>query len=248
MVKFAFALVWILAVQDDPIVAEALRGYRHAWSDFREGSAVTYLETTRVPEVDNSGNLVFRDLSAKVTWLLGGADNDRATLRITSDGRESEFPTHFALPHWAQGKGVRRPDEEIAVGDRKFTCRVTVIAVDAEQEASEVTTIWQNAKAPGWAVKVRNETLARGHRNTSEETILLALDQKVKVGDAEVACYLVQITSEVENGNKVVKKEWRADDVPGRVVRRETHHFGKDGREIEAAFSKTEVVSFSTRK
>lgn len=248
MMKIAAVLVVLASVQDDPLVTQALRGYRHAWADFREGSVVVYLETTRVPEVDNGGNLVFKNLQAKVTWLVGNTDGDRATLRIESDGRESEFPTHFAPPHWVQGKGEKRPDEEITVGDRKYACRVTAIAIDPDKEASELTTIWQSAKAPVWAVKVRNETFARGHRNTSEESLLVAVDEKVKVGDADVLTSVVQVTTEVENGNKVVKKEWRSDEVPGRVVRRETRHYGKDGREIEAAFSKTDVVSFKTRK
>lgn len=248
MTKLAALLVALAFVQDDPLVVAALQGFRHPWVEFRDGSTVTYVETTRLPEVDNSGSLVFKDLAVKVTWSLAKTDGDRAVLRIESDGRESEFPTHFAPPNWAVGKGEKKPDEEITVGSQKYACRVTAIAVDADKEASELTTVWQNGKAPGWAVKVRNETFARGHRNTWEESLLTAVDEKVKVGDAEVACYVVQVTTEVENGNRVVKKEWRSDEVPGRVVRRETRHYGKDGREIGAAFSKTDVVSFKTRK
>jgi hypothetical protein len=44
-----------------------------------------------------------------------------------------------------------------------------------------------------------------------------------------------------------VKREWRSDAVPGRVVRRETRYFTGD-RENEGAAVKMEVVSFEARR
>lgn len=244
-----FAILTLAAlVQDDPVVAEALKGFHHPWSEFREGATVTYSQTTRRPEIDNSGNLVMKDVVSSVIFTMGNTDGSRGVVRIESEGRESDFPLHFTPPHWAAGKGERKADEELTVAGKKFVCRVTAVAVDPDKDASETTTIWQNDKAPGWAVRVKNETFARGQRNTWEESVLVAVEEKVKTAEAEVPCYVVEVTSQVEAGNKVVKKEWRSEEVPGRLVRREERHFTKDGREIEAAFTKMEVVRFKGRK
>ncbi len=233
-------------LQDDPVAAAALKGYSHPWAEFREGSTVTYHETTRRPEVDGAGNLVLKEIVTPVTWSVLTTDGNKSVLRIQSEGQESDVPHHFVRPNWTKGKGERQADEELAVGGSKFLCRVTTISVDADKDASEVTTIWQNPEAPGWAVKVRNETRVRGKPNTTEESVLVAMLAKLKVGEREVACHVVQVTTEVENGGRVVQKEWRSDEVPGKVVRRETRHY-RAGREIEAAFSKMDVVSFKGR-
>jgi hypothetical protein len=245
-IGIAFLFLGALA-QDDPLVASALRGYHHPWAGFREGSAVTYRETSRRPEVDGNGNLVLKEVVSQMVWSVASTDGDKATLRIQGEGQDSEVLHHFALPNWTQGKGERRAEEDLVVGATRYPCKVTAIVIDADKDASEVTTIWQNPLAPGWAVKVRNETFMRGKINTSEETLLIGVREEVKVGDRDVPCRVVQVTTEVDSGGRVVKKEWRADEVPGGVVRRETRHYQR-GREIEAAFTQMEVVRFSGRK
>jgi hypothetical protein len=247
MMKISAILVLSALLQDDPVAAAALKGFSHPWADFRVGSTVTYKETSRRPEVDGAGNLVLKDVVTQVVWSMASTDGEKAVLRIQSEGQDSEVPYHLALPNWTKGKGERKADEEVQVGGTKFMCKVTTISVDADKDASEVTTIWQNPEAPGWAVKVRNETFVRGKTNTSEEAVLVGLQETVKVGDREVPCRLVQVTTEVDNGGRVVKKEWRSDEVPGGILRKETRHYQR-GREIEAAFSKMEVVRFNGRK
>ena len=215
----SFALLILPAfLQDDPVVATALRGYGHPWADFREGSTVTYKETSRRPEVDGGGNLVLKDVVTQVVWSMASTNGEKAVLRIQSEGQDSEVPYHFVLPNWTKGKGERKADEEIQIGGKKFLCKVTTISVDPDQDASEVTTIWQNPEAPGWAVKFRNETFVRGKSNTSEEAVLVGLNETVKVGDREVVCRVVQVTTEVDTGGRVVKKEWRADEIPGGIL------------------------------
>ncbi|HLF92473.1 MAG TPA: hypothetical protein VJB14_03365 [Planctomycetota bacterium] len=248
MIKTFVSLLLVAALaQDDPIAAAAIKGFRHPWSEFGEGCTVTYRETIKRPEIDDGGNLVLKDVVSEMIWTVESTDGAKAVLKIASEGREAEVPHHFALPNWAKGKGERKADEEVVVGGVKVACRVTTIAVDADKDASQVTTIWQNPEMPGWAVRFLNETLVRGKRNTSEEELLLSAREKVKVGEQEVVCYVVQATTEVEGGARVVRKEWRSGEVPGVLVRQDMRHY-RAGREIEAARSKKEVVSFRSRK
>lgn len=248
MIKLATAAILAGAfLQDDPVVATALRDYKHPWADFAEGATVTYKDTVKRPEIDQGGNLVLRDVETQMVWTVGPTEGGKVVLKVASDGRESEFPHHLSAPGWSKGKGERKPDEEIAVGGSKFGCRVTAILIDLDKDASQVATIWQNPEAPGWAVRFRNETFAKGRRNTAEEESLVALEEKVKVGDREVACHVLERKTEVEGELREIRKEWRSGEVPGRVVRREVRHY-RGGREITAAASKMEVVSFKSRK
>ena len=91
------------------------------------------------------------------------------------------------------------------------------------------------------------ETLLKGKPNTFEEEIVLDVDQKVKAGDRELACVLVQVTVDSVGGVKTVRKEWRSDEVPGRVARRESRQY-LNGKELDSAFSQMEVVRFRAKR
>lgn len=242
------ALILILSMifQEDPIAAEALQGYKHPWADFGDGSMVQVKETLRRPDIDATGKLVYKDVTTEITWTVMSSQGEKATLRVEGGGQESVFPYFITPPNWARGKGERKGTEVLTVGGTKRTCQVTLIKLDVDKDAGQVTTISKCADVPYWAVRWRVDTLLKGQVNTSEEELVLDVGQKVKVGDREIPCVLVQSTVET-GGVKTVKKEWRSDEVPGRVVRREGRQY-LSGKELESSVSQMEVVRFRAKR
>lgn len=243
----ALVLLSPFLLQDDPVAAEALQGYRHPWADFANGTTVTYRETTRRPDIDAAGKLVYKDVTNDVTWTVLAAAGEKTTFKIEGGGQESHIPYFINPPSWARGKGERRGTEEIEVGGVKRVCAVTVISLDADKDAGQVTTICKSREVPYWAVRWRVETLMKGKTNTSEEEVVLEVDRRVKVGDRELTCVVVLSTVETPGGVKTVRKEWRCDEVPGRVVRREGRQY-MNGKEVESSVLQMEVVRFQSKR
>jgi hypothetical protein len=245
--------VWTLillapfVVQDDPIAVEAMRGYKHSWAEFGDTSSVTLRETIRRPDIDPSGKLVYREVTSDVSWTVVAATGEKTTFKIDGGGQESMLPFFINPPSWARGTGQRKGSEEITVGGVKRTCQLTVISLDADKDAGQVTTISKCPEVPYWAVRRRVETLLKGKPNTFEEELVLEVDQKVKVGDRELPCVLVQVTVDSVGGVKTVRKEWRSDEVPGRVARRESRQY-LNGKELESGFSQMDVVRFRAKR
>ncbi len=235
------------APQDDEVAAEALKGWKHAWAGFGDGAQVVTRETSRQPDISPAGKLVYKDVTNDITTTVVAAAGEKTTLRIAGAGQESEFPFFMALPGWARGRGERRGTELVEFGGAKRECQVTTISLDAGKDASQVTTIWKSPEVPYWAVRRRTETLAQGTPNTSEEERVLEAGVKVKVGDREISCVVVESTVEAVGGTKTVKKEWRSDEVPGRVARRETRQY-LNGKEQDSGYSQMEVVKVKGRR
>ena len=242
-----FAILLPLSLQDDPIAAEALKGYQHPWAGFGNGCSVTMRETTRRPDIDDSGKLVYRDVVSEVTWSVVASEGEKATFKVEGGGQESVIPFFITMPNWARGKGAKRGTEDITVGGIRRVCDIITISLDADKDAGQVTTISKSPELTYWAARWRVETLIKGRSNTSEEELLLDVDQKVKVGDRELRCVLVQATVDVVGGIRTVRKEWRSDDVPGRVARRETRQF-LNGKELDSGATQMEVVRFNSKR
>jgi len=247
MKSMMLILIAPLLLQQDPIAAEAIRGYKHPWADFGDASSVTMRETIRRPDIDASGKLVYKDITSDVTWTVVAAVGEKTTFKIEGGGQESVLPFFISAPSWARGVGERKGTEEITVGGVKRTCQVTQIALDVDKDAGQVTTISKCPDVPYWAVRRRVETLLKGKPNTFEEEIVLEVDQKVKIGDREVACVLVQVTVDAVGSVKTVRKEWRSDEIPGGVARRESHQY-LNGKELDSALSQMEVVRFRAKR
>ena len=234
-------------LQDDPVAAQAMEGYRHPWAGFGDASSVTFRETTRRPDIDAKGQLVYKDVAVEITWTVAASAGEKTTFKIVGDGQESVIPFFITAPNWARGKGEKRGVEELVVGGVKRTCQVTTISLDADKDAGQLTTICKSPEVPYWAVRWRTETLINGRPNTSEEERVLEIDQKVKVGDRDVSCIVVEAVVETSAGAKTVRKEWRSDEVPGRLVRRETRQF-LNGKEVDSAATQMEVVRFRLKR
>jgi hypothetical protein len=245
--SWLLVLLLPLSLQDDPIAAEAMRGYQHPWAGFGNGCSVTMRETVRRPDISDSGKLVYRDQVNEVTWTVVASAGEKATFKVEGGGQETIIPYFITMPGWARGKGAKKGSEEVTVGGVKRVCDVTMISLDADKDAGQVTTISKTPELPYWAVRWRVETLLKGKSNTSEEELLLDVDQKLKVGDRELLCVVVQVTVDVVGGVRTVRKEWRSDEVPGRVVRRETRQF-LNGKELESGATQMEVVRFNVKR
>jgi len=248
LVKTLLIAVSILLLpQQDPIATEAMRGYKHPWADFGDGSSVTMRETVRRPDIDASGKLVYKDVTTDVTWTVVAAVGEKTTFKIEGGGQESVLPFFITPPSWARGVGERKGTEEIPVGGVKRTCQVTLIALDVNKDAGQITTISKSPDVPYWAVRRRVETLIQGKPNTFEEDLVLEVDQKVKIGEREVVCVLVQVTVDAVGGVKTVRKEWRSDEIPGGVAKREARQY-LNGKELDSAYSQMEVVRFRAKR
>lgn len=234
-------------LQDDPVAAEALKGWKHPWLGFGDGSQITTKETLRVPDISPQGRLVYKDLVSEMTTTVLAAAGEKTTLKIEGAGQESYIPYFTTTPGWARGRGERKGTEQLLVGGVKRECEVTQISLDVNKDAGQVTVISKSPEVPYWAVRWRTETLAQGRANTSEEELVLETGVKVKAGDRELDCVVVQTTVEAVGGVKTVKKEWRSEEVPGRVAKRETRQYLKD-KEVESAFSQMDVVRFKGKR
>src|SRR5258706_4951000 len=119
-----------LLLQDDPVGADALKGYLQPWAGFGDGSSVTLRETIKRPDIDAAGKLVYRDVTNEVTWAVMQATGEKTTFKVEGGGQESVIPFFITPPGWTRGKGERKGEEELVGGGGKRTCQVTAITLD----------------------------------------------------------------------------------------------------------------------
>src|SRR5258708_38468042 len=160
-----------LLVQDDPVAAEALKGWKHPWADVGDGWSITTRETLRVPDIDAKGQLVYKPVTNELTTTVLAAAGEKTTLKIEGAGQESYIPYFTVLPSWARGRGEKRGMETIEVGGVKHECEVTQIALDLDKDAGQLATICKSPEVPYWALKWRTETLGPGRADTEEEKV-----------------------------------------------------------------------------
>lgn len=236
-----------LLVQDDAVASEALKGWTHPWAGFGDGSTITTRETLRVPDIGPDGKLVYKGVVSETKSTVMAQAGEKTTLKIEGGGQESYIPYFTTLPSWARGRGEKKGIESITVGGVARACEVTQLSLDTNKDAGQLTIICKSPEVPYWAVKWRTETLIQGKANTWEEDLVLETGVKVTVGDREVVCVVVQSTIEAVGGAKTVKKEWRTEEIPGRLAKREVRQYLKD-KEVESAYSQMEVVSFKGKR
>jgi hypothetical protein len=238
-----------LLPQGDPVVAEALKDYQHPWAVFAEGASVTQRETFRQPDIDAAGKLAYKAVTNEVTWSVALIEGEKTTLRIEGEGgQESAIPYFIGFPTWARGVGEKKGTEVLEIGGKKLTCEVTEILLDPGKDASQRTTIAKSSEVPYWMVRRRVETFMQGKLNTSEEERVVEVGAKVKVGARELGCVVVDVTVEAAGYTKTVRREWRTDEVPGRVAKRVVKQYTAAGKEVEGAASEMDVVRFKLKR
>lgn len=240
-------LLLAVALQDDPLAAEFLKAWKHPWAGFGPGSQVKFRQTSKRPDIDAKGELVYRDETEDVTYSVVTQAGEKPTLRIRSGDVSSDIPYFVQVPGWFRGKGARKGTEALKVGELTFDCEVTTFTLDEGKDLSQVTTVHAVAGAPVWAVRMRVETRANGRATTAEEERLAAIDQVLKIGGREVLCQVVEVRTEVADGPTTLKREWRTDEIPGRVARREQKVL-QNGKEVAGASLQMEVVSFEAKR
>lgn len=239
---------WLVAclLQSD-LAAEALRGWKHAWADFDSGSSVKAKVTTKRPSISAEGELVYRDETDEMTYVVVKNDGEKPVISMRSTLQTSEIPYYLTPPTWFRGAVEKKGKESLETAGRVWDCDVYVFSLDEGKDASQKTTVWKAAGAPTWAVRTRVETFLNGRRNTMVEETLILLDQPVEIEDRTLRCPVVEMRTEVEGGPTTVKREWRTDAVPGRVARSETRLFDK-GKEVPSGAQQMEVVSFHAKR
>ena len=240
-------LLLAVALQDDPLAAEFLKAWKHPWAGFGPGSIVKFRQQSKRPDISAKGELVYRDETEEITYSVVTQAGEKPTLRIRSGDVSTDIPYFVQAPTWFRGKGARKGTEALKVGELTIECEVTTFTLDEGKDLSQVTTVHAAAGTPVWAVKVRVETLANGKPNTADEERLVAIDQLLKVGGREVICQVVEVRTEVVGGATTVKREWRTDEIPGRVARREQRMVQK-GKDVEGGALQMEVVSFEAKR
>lgn len=240
-------LLLAVALQDDPLAAEFLKAWKHPWAGFRPGSIVKMRQVSKRPDIDAKGELVYRDETEELSYSIVTQAGESPTLRIRSGDLSSDIPYFLQPPGWFRGKGERKGTESLKVGEITFLCDVTTFTLDGGKDLSQVTTVHAAAGAPVWAIKVRVETKANGKTNTADEERLVAVDQALKIGGREVLCQVVEVLTEVTGGPTTIKKEWRSDEIPGRVARRE-QKVVQNGKDVAGASLQMDVVSFETKR
>ena len=198
-------------LQTDPLSDDLLSGWRHPWAGFAPGSKVVFRQTSKRPDIDAAGKLVYRDETEEVAYTVVTQEGEKPTIRIRSGDVSSDIPYFTSSPGWFRGKVERKAKAAVAVGDKSYDCAVTTFTLDEGKDLSQVTTVHTAPGTPVWAVRLRVETLANGVVNTSDEERWIGADQAVKIGDREVICQLVEVRTEVKDGPVTVKREWRSD-------------------------------------
>ena len=234
-------------LQSDLLSDDLLKGWRHPWAGFAPGSKVVFRQTSKRPDISPKGELVYRDEAEEVTYTVVTQEGEKPTIRIRSGDVSSDIPYFTASPGWFRGKVERKAKAKVPVGERAWDCDVTTFTLDEGKDLSQVTTVHTAPGTPVWAVRMRVETLVNGVMNTADEERWVAADQAVKIGDREVVCQLVEVRTEVKDGPVTVKREWRSDEIPGRVARREVR-VEQGGKVVEAASTQMSVVSFETKR
>lgn len=236
--------ILLLALQAE---SEVLKDWRHPWGGFAPGSTVKFRQLSKRPDISPEGQLVYRDEAEEITYTVVTQEGEKPTIRIRSGDVSSDIPYFTTPPGWFRGKVERKASETLKVGELEIPCQVTTFTLDEGKDLSQVTTVHTAPGLPVWAPRVRVETLANGTVTTAEEERWVARDQALKIGGRDVVCQLVEARTEVKDGPLTVRREWRSDEIPGRVARRELKVL-QNGKEVEAASTQMEVVSFEAKR
>jgi hypothetical protein len=181
------------------------------------------------------------------TWTLATAEAFKVHLKIEGGGQESVIPFGTGTPSWARGAASKKDARDFEVGGRKVPGQVYELALDADKDAGQLTTIVKSAAIPYWALLRRVETRIQGKANTSEEERVVGVEEKLRVLGRDFLCTVVEMTTEAAGGPKTVKREWRADEVPGRVLKYEVRQYFH-GKEQPSGRSEMEVVRYDAKR
>lgn len=237
-------IMLLLALQAE---SDVLKGWKHPWGGFGPGSIVKVKQLSKRPDIDKDGQLVYRDETEDMSYSVVTQQGEQPTIRIRSGDVSSDIPFFAAQPNWFRGKVEKGAPETLKVGEKSFECQVTTFTLDEGKDLSQVTTLHTASGAPVWALRLRVETRVNGAMTTAEEERWVAADQAVKIGARDVTCQLVEIRTEVKDGPTTLKREWRNDEIPGRVARREVKVL-QNGKEVPQASTQMEVVSFDAKR
>jgi hypothetical protein len=223
--KRALLVCLALAIVGSFVIAQdAATTAKHPWASFKEGSFVK-MKTTMT--------MAGTDTVTEMTQTLTKLDTEFAYLKTEVAGTANE--TKLPL------KGVAGEAKVVDSGSEDITVEGKI--QDTTTEANGTTTVtssWVCKDAPGGVVKTGTKTT--GTMEMTSLTNLVKLSEKVKVGDKEVTCFVLETVSTTSYG-KTTMKMWRSEEVPGFSVKMETKS-EMSGTEMKSVM---EVVEFAAK-
>src|SRR5688572_3672488 len=133
MIDFLLAAL----LQADPLSADVLKDWRHPWGGFGTGSKVVIRQTSKRPDIDAKGQLVYRDEAEEVTYTVVTQEGEKPTIRIRSGDVSSDIPYFTTPPGWFRGKTERKAKAPVTVGGRTYDCEVTTFTLDEGKDLSQ---------------------------------------------------------------------------------------------------------------
>ena len=176
------------------------------WEKFAPGSWAQYAtagkqDGAKVSSIEKS---VFKDATSTDVIL--------SIEKVDDAGGRSVVEMRFPLPQRAvpkEDEGKRTGDATLAIDGKTFTCDVFE-RKGLRRWVSSSTTVNKGV--------LKTESIAGTVQLT---TRVLKLEDKVKVGDSTLTCWVIEEITEVAD-QKTTKTTWRCDEVPGGVVRMQT--------------------------
>ncbi|HZL72520.1 MAG TPA: hypothetical protein VFC86_08670 [Planctomycetota bacterium] len=176
------------------------------WERFAPGSWAQFATSGRQDgaKVSSIEKSVFKDATSTDVVI--------SIEKVEDAGGRSVVEMKFPLPQRSvpkEDEGMRTGDATLAVDGKSFACEVY------ERKGLRR---WVCPSAPVNKGVLKTESIAGTVQLT---TRVLNLEDKVKVGETTLACWVLEEITEVA-GEKTVKTTWRCDEVPGGVVRQKT--------------------------
>lgn len=168
----------------------------HPWARFNAGSWVE-LETKM-----SGGGFEMPAMSQKTT--VKEVTDEFVVLAYEMSGTTTEQKLPLKGDATAKDEFVDKGAETLTVAGKTFACQIKEWAKDGT-----TVTSWTCADAPGGMVK--SVTKSAGTEMTTQ---LDRFDEKVKVGDREVTCWVWKTT-----GPGSESELWRSKEVPGETVK-----------------------------
>ncbi len=211
-VAVLLSLVAVAQAQDST-QTQAAPAFEHPWAKFKKDS---FVKTTITM------NFMGQNIETTQKQTLKDLTKDDFTVEVEMDipgvgpQKQEKKMSLKGLPGSSEDKAKKVGDEEIECDGQKFKCEIW------EYTTEDTTTkawICKDAKVCANAIKTEQNTKQEGNE-TKITSKVVKLSDKVKIGEKEIDCSIVEIS--MENAMVNLKgKAWQSPDVPGFTVKNE---------------------------
>lgn len=199
------------------------------WSNFKENSWVKLKMTmkTKIPGSDiTTSTMITKTTLKEITedyvvleteTEIPGMDNKKSTKKVLR--KEGDEVTY-----------EKKPNKEIEVAGKKFSCEVWVMTRKVENDEF-VSTLWKHKDVQGGVLKVTTKRKDSPEGEYTIEMILIKHGESIKVKNKEIKCDVFKVSSN-SGGIKMTGTCCASDEIPGSLFKMETQ-MKTEGRETE---------------